>query len=576
MALLRDAYLKAPKFSNFDLSRRVCFTAAPGPLYPILTEELLPGDRVKIRIPNLDVKTYPLQSPYYGTFKQQIAFFFVPTRLYVQAMDINRLGSVAQPQNVVFPTFTEQNSTASSGVGLSSFGNTSSLFIKKSSILDFLGFGAGRFASLNGNTDGVNNFNSYNAVPLIGYYDIFRNYYSNVQETNAYIVAPNVGSASSISPIPLSDFDTFVDQFVKGETSFLTAWSNLSTSIRSPHLLSYIGNLGGLMFRTHNPDMLNAWLSQGTYDTMVTSTSISTTGDSFSINQFRMASHGMSYYERGLIGGSRYDDFVYAQYGVRTDNKLCIPELLGVVSSDIGFDEVVSTAASGTGLGDLGGRGQGSLTSRVFRFTSTEHGYLMAIYSLVPNMYYSARNQPWILKKNLSAVFAPAFDNIGFQPLLTGFASNLFPATISGSASYSNTESVLGRNALLDTTGFSYQPAWIEYTTALNQVHGDFNPYVGDLYYWTPTRLFTKFFDFSVESEVSGIGFQPMRYPDIASAGTDFTVGVQTTYTSYVLPGQFMTPFVNQAETAENFLVQCPFDFMVSRCKSKNPMPTLA
>ena len=32
----------------------------------------------------------------------------------------------------------------------------------------------------------------FNATPLLGYWDIFKNYYANKQETNAYVISPDI------------------------------------------------------------------------------------------------------------------------------------------------------------------------------------------------------------------------------------------------------------------------------------------------------------------------------------------------------------------------------------------------
>ena len=100
MGQLREVLLSKPNYSNFDLSRTNHFTAAVGPLYPVAVEECLPGDTHTVRLMG-DVKTYPLLSPLLGSFKQQVCCFFIPTRLYTQAMDQNKL--MFEPKDINFP-----------------------------------------------------------------------------------------------------------------------------------------------------------------------------------------------------------------------------------------------------------------------------------------------------------------------------------------------------------------------------------------------------------------------------------------------------------------------------------------
>lgn len=584
MALLRDVLLKKPNYANFDLSSVIRGSAAPGVLYPVRVEEMLPGDTFKFSIPNLDTKTYPLLSPYYGSFKCQVAFFFIPTRLYTQAMDVNSMGSVSNPTAVSFPYFTDSKFSSSTNLSNDAiYASNSTSYVRKSSIADYLCFGAGKLR--NGNSD----TQTYNAIPIIGYYDIFRNYFCNVQEprfyyrgnfntiTNGVITSAN----GDIAPINLSSLDDFIMYFVTHPGAELSeAWSSaIGDSVAfNPIEASYLYNGGGLLYRCHNSDLMTAFLSVGTYNNMLSGTAVSTAGGSFTINQFRTANHGIEYYERGLLGGSRYNDFVYAQFGVKTNSTLCIPELLGVSTSSVVFDEVVATSDSG--LGNLGGRGYGSLSSRRFTFTASEHGYFMAVMSYIPNLSYSSFTRRYLLKKNLAQLFSPAMDGLGFQPLLNGFYSNMPSAVNTGVATSIGTSGIVNSfissvdnvQSSLYTHGFGYQPSWIEYTSAVNETHGDFNPYVGDLSYWVSSRLTTRFVK-NTSTFGNFLSNPSLTYADIAtSTGTFYGI---TDPTTYILPGQYTNPFANQAFDAENFVFQIPFDLFARRTKSKNPVPHL-
>jgi hypothetical protein len=274
MGQLREVLLSKPNYSNFDLSRTNHFSAAVGPIYPVAVEEVLPGDTHTIRLIG-DVKTYPLLSPLLGSFKQQVCCFFIPTRLYTQAMDQNKL--MFEPKSILFPFFNlpQYSSTTAWSDVLKSR-------VRPSTILDCLGVYAGSSEGTSGQPT------SLNATPLIGYYDIFRNYFCNTQESAFYI-----GSYSAANDIPvwitknLSSLDVFIQQFVSSPgVNFETAWraSGLGSGVGdSPLGWSTKANLAGLLLRTHNPDMLNAWLSNGTYSSMVSGSSISTSGNQFTI-----------------------------------------------------------------------------------------------------------------------------------------------------------------------------------------------------------------------------------------------------------------------------------------------------
>nr|UCS96106.1 MAG: major capsid protein [Microviridae sp.] len=546
MGQLRDVLLNKPNFSNFILSRSNKFSSDAGHLYPILVEECLPGDSFSIRFDN-DVKTYPLLSPLLGSFRQQVALFFIPTRLYVQAMDQNRL--MFNPSTVTYPVFSAGQ--VASSQDLSMFDTR----VKKSSILDCLGYFAGSLEVGGTTGEGV----LLNAIPLIGYYDIFRNYFANTQEDDFYIMSSTSAQPTSIPSylrLPLSGLDSLIDYFVENEGAlFSLAWRTCFTpsgsNITDPSASSRYVPLGGLVVRTYRPDRLNAWLSNGAYDNMVTKARVSTTGDSFTINQLRFANHLMQYYERGIVAGGRYDDWVHGQFGVKTDKKLCIPELLGVVSSQINFDEVVQMAASAYGpsetpLGDLGGRGYGGMNSRTFRFTCSENGYLMAIYTITPNVSYGSGIRDYLEKTRYSDVYTPVMQRIGFQSLMKS-RFTLEPEFTGSPLSFKDTDAF--------KVAIGYQPAWTEYMTALNEVHGDFNPQVGDLAYWVTSRKFVKY---------------------ETNAGVPTGPSVLLGPTSYILPDQYNYPFSNIAVTAENFLISFAIDIQARRAIGKSVMPTLA
>lgn len=123
--------------------------------------------------------------------------------------------------------------------------------------------------------------------------------------------------------------------------------------------------------------------------------------------------------------GKHYDDQTLAHFGVSVPQGIsgeCY--FLGGHTSDLNIAEVVATAAGSQGdntssLGELAGRGYGSSNgNRDIKFTAPCHGYIMAIYSAVPEISYTT------LGLNRLHTYAsindfphPEFDNIGMQPL---------------------------------------------------------------------------------------------------------------------------------------------------------------
>lgn len=698
MALLDSIYLERPRFSNKDLSRTRAMSCAPGPLYVAFCERAFNGDTWVIRTSN-DVKTYPLKSPFFGTFRQQLCWFFVPDRLYTPELDVNN--PEFDPDTVELPTediksafaFQTGDETATQ-VRIPTFSAASYSEevinprfmvgqVKPSSLLNQLGFPAGFMR--------VHSPFRYNATPLYGYFDIFLNYFCNTQEAGYYQGVMNnswaidnplnvfggsitsngikwitQGGISTIGdwtpfypglgtdPTPTLNYKrvkwgyfpltqsaaakgktslSFVIQSLKERSnSWDVLWStvdqieydkNFLQTATAPDVASMCVPMGGLVLRSHRPDLLNAWVSGANYNEMVKRTRIITSGtelpslsQSFTINQLRLGSHLLKYYERGLVAGGRYDDWLEAQFGIKTDNQLLIPELLGVHSSTIAFNDVVNTAApssvddngsnfSGNTLGSLAGRGFGSLKGKV-RFTCKEYGFVMGIYSIVPNCTYSQGIKDWMFDHDFGDLYTPAMQTIGFQPLLTAYAyalpnyqvSNspvpgvpnpsgyslylaenpgliLSPGPDSSNAGYLKPSYDPNVNMTTDPSSFyddatsrygdylayGYQPAWTPYSTAINESIGAFDATMGDLSYWVPVRDYRKGNGVSIGNP-TGSGGLLGRF----SEGT---------FTSYVRPDQFNFPFDNQADDAENFLVHFGFDVFCRRAMSKSVMPTL-
>lgn len=173
--------------STHDLSQITRTTMAPGVLVPTLKLKMLPGDTFDIRT-RCHTLTHPTVGPLFGSFKQQNDFFFCPDRLYQALIHNNALRIGMKMSQVKYPRITFDSTD---GQGLERWsdepmpGSGGSLKnqIHPSSLLAYLGFrGAKRELSQGGKYE-------WNATPILGYFDIFKNYYANKQEKNFFIVS---------------------------------------------------------------------------------------------------------------------------------------------------------------------------------------------------------------------------------------------------------------------------------------------------------------------------------------------------------------------------------------------------
>lgn len=162
------------KRSNHNLSCTRISSMAPGVLYPMYTQIGLTGDTFDIDL-SAFVRTLPTEGPMFGAFKLQVDVFTADMRLY-QAILHNNTTEIGFDMDKVLMPKMMINTHAEK---LSKRGAFS-----KSSLMYYLGMaGAGRSVSDNAQIE-----RKINALPMLAYYDIFKNYYANKQEDNAYVI----------------------------------------------------------------------------------------------------------------------------------------------------------------------------------------------------------------------------------------------------------------------------------------------------------------------------------------------------------------------------------------------------
>lgn len=551
MALLRDIFIKKPKFSNFDLSRANRLTMAPGVLYPVFVEETLPKDKWNISVSGL-FKTYPLLAPLMGRFQVRVDFFYAPMSLYVKALRNDP--SNFNPSDILFPT--KRYRVAAS--------NSSAVKVKYNTLCSLLGMWPG---GASGKSVSTASDMAMNAIPYLAYYDIFSNYYRNTQQVTFPVGAPLTEGSGGLA------WAAAKRDLISDEIDWVLAnpgkYTNSTGSPFDNPYLEGSGNFArfdlfqsesqsfnGLCLRTYKPDVNTAWLSKTSYETMVTGARINIgSDDAFTINELRYANKLMKYNERGIVSGGRYSDWIKAEYGFNIQKWLDVPEYIGSTSCYLNFEDVVQTgggnfSSEGTSdvygpLGTLGGRGRGFMNGANHIFTTPENGYIMGIASIIPIPDYCEGSHARYLKTNFGDVYTPSLDRIGFQPKLK---SELYAiGDVTGTWAKSGSNGLPGPFG----EGVFYQPAWTEYMTAVNEIHGDFADPAA-LRYWVLARSF--------------------QYPS-NSGGSSSAAGFS--YSSYIVPSMFNNCFADTAITAENFQMQFAFDVKSHRAISKRLMPTL-
>lgn len=180
--------------------------------------------------------------------------------------------------------------------------------------------------------------------------------------------------------------------------------------------------------------------------------------------------------------GLDYSNQIAAHYGFKVpESRRDVAQFIGGVDNTIVINEVMSTANSsidgtsktGSVVGQVFGKGIGTMSSGRIDFEVKEHGMIFCIYSISPQVDYDARQfDPFNRKFKREDYFQPEFENLGYQPLIQ--SDVCFGGSPLDGTKYGNT--ILG-----------YTPRFSEYKTSRDML---FNQFMtgGSLNAWTTPR----------------------------------------------------------------------------------------
>lgn len=163
--------------STHDLSTIVRNTQSPGTLVPNLCLVAQKGDTFDIDIDS-NVLTHPTTGPLFGSFKLEHHVYTGPVRLYNSWLHNNRTKIGLNMDQVRLPQIrVKLNQTWDSTTKDEEQWNQ----VNPSCLLAYLGIRG--YANPKASAD-----IGKNALPILTYFDIFKNYYANTQEENFYMI----------------------------------------------------------------------------------------------------------------------------------------------------------------------------------------------------------------------------------------------------------------------------------------------------------------------------------------------------------------------------------------------------
>lgn len=171
-----EVYLPNFGRSSHNVGKIIRTSQACGTIVPYWCQIGLDGTTFYIDI-TTKVKTLPTTGPVFGSFKHQIDVFVIPIRLYIAALHNNALGVGLNMSKVLLPQFQVYSATDSIYENDTNRGQ-----VNPSSLLSYLGIKGFGYS-------GTNRYlRRFPAIFNLAYWDIFKNYYANKQEENAYVI----------------------------------------------------------------------------------------------------------------------------------------------------------------------------------------------------------------------------------------------------------------------------------------------------------------------------------------------------------------------------------------------------
>lgn len=190
--------------STHNLSTIIRNTQSVGTLVPTLTLVMQKDDTFEINIES-SVLTHPTTGPLYGSFKLENHLFFIPFRLYNSWLHNNRLGVGLNMSQIKLPQLRIELKKLDDQPGEDELQWSQ---INPSCLLSYLGIkGYGGFRTGVGTTVATKN-----ATKVLGYWDIFKNYYANKQEDKAYFIGSNDPLSVNIDNSQIKDANNISQQ----------------------------------------------------------------------------------------------------------------------------------------------------------------------------------------------------------------------------------------------------------------------------------------------------------------------------------------------------------------------------
>lgn len=419
--------------NGFDLSKRNCFTAQPGMLLPFYSKYVLPGDHFKMSSSTL-TRTVPMKTDAFARIREYVDFFFVPFRLLykdfpdwiiqnTKPTDSDYTGStISFETNLPCMDIKEFYDDALYSQDITSELDEAGLYVTLGMyrLADYLGY-LNKYNQSSGTTP------SYlvNLWRPAAYQRIYADFYRNTLWEDNDIISWNLSpfknghymiygqdatTLSHIFRLRYANYKKDIFQSIQPSTQF----GSVSIAELNSGQAFYLNNGGssGSISATSAGNVGNS----GSYTYKIYSDNSRSTPAGLSVLDLRMAEALQRWKEVTQMNGFRYNEQVEAHFGFKVpDSRTQIAEFIDGWTNTIQIDEVVNT---GDNQGNISGKAVGVNDSHSIEYDVKEHGVIMAIYHIAPDVDY---NQSRVDFDNsmldYEDYFIPEYQNLGLGDL---------------------------------------------------------------------------------------------------------------------------------------------------------------